>query len=225
MNITKLGTQFQAVYMDPPLLLPGEAPSPGKITIDQLKTLRIPSVVPKGFLFVWLEKEHLPAIVRMADAWGFKYVENFCWIQKRVNNGIAKREYRYFNKSKLSCLIFRKVSDIFLVRSTFLERHGDRGDYVEVMISEGDVELRHQRNPDCVFDYVKPRREGQYSAVSTIYTIQAMDIYVMLVLILILELGDLTEDKPRFVYDVIETMLPQAVYSAENPNGEKMLEL
>ncbi|RUO96593.1 hypothetical protein BC936DRAFT_141775 [Jimgerdemannia flammicorona] len=198
MNITKLGTQFQAVYMDPPLLLPGEAPSPGKITIDQLKTLRIPSVVPKGFLFVWLEKEHLPAIVRMADAWGFKYVENFCWIQKRVNNGIAKREYRYFNKSKLSCLIFRK---------------------------EGDVELRHQRNPDCVFDYVKPRREGQYSAVSTIYTIQAMDIYVMLVLILILELGDLTEDKPRFVYDVIETMLPQAVYSAENPNGEKMLEL
>lgn len=36
MNLTKLGTQFQAVYMDPPLLLPGEVPSPGKITIEQL---------------------------------------------------------------------------------------------------------------------------------------------------------------------------------------------
>lgn len=36
MDLKELGTNFQAVYMDPPLLLPGEEPSPGKITIEQL---------------------------------------------------------------------------------------------------------------------------------------------------------------------------------------------
>lgn len=25
---------------------------------------------------------------------------------------------------------------------------------------EGDIELRHQRNPDCEFDFVKPIVEG-----------------------------------------------------------------
>lgn len=65
--------------------------------------------------------------------WGFKYVENFCWIKKDVNNQIHKSPYRYFNKSKLSLLIFRK---------------------------EGDIELRHQRNPDCVFDFIRPKLPG-----------------------------------------------------------------
>lgn len=36
MDLKKLGTNFQAVYIDPPLLLPGENPSPGKITVEQL---------------------------------------------------------------------------------------------------------------------------------------------------------------------------------------------
>ncbi|CAG8557990.1 2766_t:CDS:1, partial [Acaulospora colombiana] len=35
MDLTKLGTNFQAVYIDPPLLLPKEIPSPGKITLQQ----------------------------------------------------------------------------------------------------------------------------------------------------------------------------------------------
>lgn len=28
---------------------------------------------------------------------------------------------------------------------------------------EGDVELRHQRNPDCVFDFSKPKVPGKCS--------------------------------------------------------------
>jgi hypothetical protein len=39
LDLKELGTNFQAVYMDPPLLLPGEEPSPGKITIEQLVSL------------------------------------------------------------------------------------------------------------------------------------------------------------------------------------------
>lgn len=34
-DLTKYGDNFSAVYMDPPLLLPGEEPCKGKITIDQ----------------------------------------------------------------------------------------------------------------------------------------------------------------------------------------------
>ncbi|CAG8627340.1 6693_t:CDS:2, partial [Acaulospora morrowiae] len=169
MDLTKLGTNFQAVYIDPPLLLPKETPSPGKITLQQFGALNVSSVVPKGFLFIWVEKEFLPDIVQIAEKWNFRYVENFCWIKKNINNQISRESYRYFNKSKLSLLIFRK---------------------------DGDIELRHQRNPDCVFDFIKPRSKDM-----------------------------LTEAKPRIIYDIIETLLPQATFSEQNNKGDKLLEL
>ncbi|CAJ0760569.1 22571_t:CDS:2 [Entrophospora sp. SA101] len=77
MDLKKLGTNFQAVYIDPPLLLPGENPSPGKITVEQLGKLNVTAVVPKGFLFIWVEKEFIPDIVQIAENWKFRYVENF----------------------------------------------------------------------------------------------------------------------------------------------------
>ncbi|KAI9024915.1 hypothetical protein CLU79DRAFT_88541 [Phycomyces nitens] len=169
-DLGRYGKTFSAVYMDPPLLLPGESPVPGKIHIDDLAKLNVSSVVSAGFLFIWLEKEWLQRIVSIAGKWGFKYVENFCWIKKNINNQIHKSPYKYFNKSKLSLLIFRK---------------------------EGDIELRHQRNPDCVFDFVKPMLPDEIS-----------------------------ENKPGFMYNVIETLLPNAVYHPEkNPRGEGLLEL
>lgn len=57
------------------------------------------------------------------------------------------------------------------------------------------VELRHQRNPDCVFDFIKPRTEDS-----------------------------LTEEKPEFIYEVIETLLP-GTSIASCPNGGKLIEL
>ncbi|KAG2195237.1 hypothetical protein INT47_007966 [Mucor saturninus] len=169
-DLTQYGQDFSAVYMDPPLLLPNEEPCHGKITIDQFAKLNVSKIVKAGFLFIWVEKEWLPRIVRIASKWGFKYVENFCWIKKHVNNEISRTEYKYFNKSKISLLIFRK---------------------------EGEIELRHQRNPDCVFDFIKPESPDE-----------------------------ITQKKPPFVYSVIETLLPTAIYNSEtNPNGEKLLEL
>ncbi|CAG8435313.1 5548_t:CDS:2 [Diversispora eburnea] len=160
MDFTKLGTDFQALYIDPPFLLPNESPSPGKISLKQFSELKITNIVPKGFLFIWVEKEFIPDIVQIAEKWNFRYVENFCWIKKHVNNQISREPYRYFNKSKLSLLIFRK--------------------------------LRHQRNPDCIFDFIKPGN---------------------------------SETKPRVIYEVIETLLPQACYSEKNNKGDKLLEL
>ncbi|CAO3624196.1 unnamed protein product [Cunninghamella echinulata] len=170
LDLTTFGKNFVAVYMDPPLLLPDEAPTPGKIHIHELARLNIDEIVKAGFLFIWVEKEWIRELVRITQGWGFKYVENFCWIKKNINNQISRKPSAYFNKSKLSLLIFRK---------------------------EGDTELRHQRNPDCVFDYIKPPIPGE-----------------------------MTEAKPAFIYNVMETLLPTAAYHpVTNPNGERLLEL
>ncbi|CAG8539339.1 9115_t:CDS:10 [Paraglomus occultum] len=169
MNLLRLGKNFQAALIDPPLILPGESPSPHKITLSQFASLNITKIIPVGFLFIWVEKEYLPDIIQIADKWHFRYVENFCWVKKHINNQIVKMPYKYFRKSKLTLLVFRK---------------------------EGDIELRHQRNPDCCFDFVKPRTEDM-----------------------------LTEEKPRIIYDIIETLLPQAAYSTENSNGDRLIEL
>ncbi|KAG0239212.1 hypothetical protein BGW41_007828 [Actinomortierella wolfii] len=169
LDLTKYGTDFQVIYMDPPLLREGEEPGPNKITMAQLATLNVGAILPKGFLFVWVEKEFLPDMVALAEQWECRYVENFCWIKCNVNNEIVRTPSRLFNSSKLTCLIFRK---------------------------EGEVELRHQRSPDCIFDFMKPT-----------------------------DPDELSEEKPKFIYELIETLLPQAVYSESNSNGDKMIEL
>ncbi|KAF9167385.1 hypothetical protein BGX20_011621 [Mortierella sp. AD010] len=169
LDLTRFGTDFQAIYMDPPLLREGQEPGPNKITLEQLSQLNISAILPRGFLFIWIEKEFLPDVVRMAEKWELRYVENFCWIKKNTNNQISCEKSLYFNSSKLSLLIFRR---------------------------EADIDIRHQRSPDCVFDYIKPVNSEE-----------------------------LSEEKPLFLYELIETLLPQAVYSENNPNGDKMLEL
>jgi hypothetical protein len=129
-DFTQLGKQFQAVYMDPPLLLPNEPSTLGKITMQEFSRLGIPKLITSGFIFVWTEKELTGQMLQVMTKWGFRYVENIAWIKKNLNNTIATSPYKYFNKSKATCLIFR---------------------------NDGDLELRHQRNPDCEFDFVKPK--------------------------------------------------------------------
>jgi hypothetical protein len=109
-NAELLGDQYQAIYMDPPLLLPNESPTPGKITIDEFATLAIPQLIHYGFLFIWTDKRHLANMVQVAMNWGFKYVENFCWIKKTPDNRIVEQPSDHFSCSKATLLIFRKVS-------------------------------------------------------------------------------------------------------------------
>ncbi|RKP38181.1 hypothetical protein BJ085DRAFT_15323 [Dimargaris cristalligena] len=169
MDLLSLGQSYQAIYMDPPLLLPGESPTPGKITVDQLCQLKVDQLTPNGFLFIWVEKELLPDIVGVAAQWKFKYVENFCWIKKRVNNLIVRQPSTYFCKSKLTLLIFRK---------------------------EGEIDIRHQRSADSLFDFIKPT-EPEFP----------------------------TERKPLFLYQLIETLLPLAMPTEQSPLPNRLLEL
>ncbi|KAJ2008723.1 hypothetical protein H4R26_000042 [Coemansia thaxteri] len=162
---------FQCVYMDPPLLLPGEQPKPGYFNISRLTAIPVHKMlVPGAFLFTWCEKELLPDMCGVAEReWGLKYVENFCWVRQQTNNHIAKLPSSYFRRSKVTLLIFRR---------------------------EGDLEMRHQRSPDSVFDFTKPPMAG-----------------------------DLNDRKPEFAYTVIETLLPRALCTAELPEPNRLVQL
>jgi N6-adenosine-specific RNA methylase IME4 len=94
--------------MDPPICLDEER-KPGQITLAEFEKINIPSLIKSGFLFIWAEKESIGKILKIAKKWGFRYVENFCWIKKNVNNTIAAQSSTYFKKSKATCLIFRNV--------------------------------------------------------------------------------------------------------------------
>ncbi|KAJ1736069.1 hypothetical protein LPJ61_000212 [Coemansia biformis] len=165
------GRTLQCVYMDPPLLIPGEDAKPNYFDIARLAAVPVGKLlVPGGFLVAWCEKELLPDMCEMAEkSWGLKYVENFCWVLQQTNNHIARLESAYFRRSKVTLLIFRSV---------------------------GDLEIRHQRSPDSVFDFIKPRMPG-----------------------------DLNDRKPDFAYTAIETLLPQSLCSEERPAPDRLLQL
>jgi len=76
---------------------------------------------------------------------------------------------------------------------------------------QDQLELRHQRNPDVVFDYIK--RQGADLSVQQIDLPLGLHVWL-----------GLKEEKPDFVYTVVETLLPNAIYKEESKRG-KLLEL
>ncbi|KAJ2502409.1 hypothetical protein GGH96_001072 [Coemansia sp. RSA 1972] len=170
-DYSSFGSTFQCIYMDPPLLLPDEKPKPGYFDIAKLTAIPVDKMlVPGAFLFTWCEKELLPDMCEIAEThWGLKYVENFCWVRHLTNNHIARLDSPFFRRSKVTLLIFRSM---------------------------GSLEMRHQRSPDSVFDFMKPRMAG-----------------------------DLNDRKPEFAYTVIETLLPLALCTEEQPDPDRLLQM
>ncbi|KAG2486878.1 hypothetical protein HYH03_014472 [Edaphochlamys debaryana] len=97
----------------------------------RLKSLPLPRLCPRGFIMVWAHKGLLHGVCRVMAAWGYAYIENLTWVHLNPANGIAKQHGRFFKRSHTTLLMFRKEG-------------------------EGrDIELRHQRSPDVVFDCVR----------------------------------------------------------------------
>jgi len=131
---------FTAILMDPPWKIGEKGQG---ITPKDLKDLPITDeLIPKGFLFIWVEKEvihevtHSPRnanhshhlllsqVIKQAEKWRFKYVENMAWVQQTVNNRLRREDYKYFQKSKLSLLIFRLLlASFFLLLDTHPPQH------------------------------------------------------------------------------------------------------
>lgn len=84
-----------------------------------------------GFLFVWTDKRLVADMLQVAEKWSFRLVENLCWIRLNRDNNMSNVPSPLFNCSKLMLLMFRKMP-----------LH--------------EIEIRHQRSPDCVFDFIKP---------------------------------------------------------------------
>jgi len=182
-DLAKFGC-FQGILMDPPWQLPNEPRQVDRLTPEQFAKVKVTDkVIPKGLIFIWVPKELIPQVVNTMGRWGFLYVENLVWVKKSVNNKMLTQPYKYFSRSKESLLIFRK----FCGHSEGASNGNKK---------EWQLELRHQRNPDVVFDFVRPK----YGPAG----------------------GDL--DKPEFVYHVIETLLPEANFNPDTGTG-MLLEL
>eukprot|EP01095_Lingulamoeba_sp_RSL-Kostka_P001773 TRINITY_DN1257_c0_g1_i1.p1 TRINITY_DN1257_c0_g1~~TRINITY_DN1257_c0_g1_i1.p1 ORF type:complete len:417 (-),score=157.11 TRINITY_DN1257_c0_g1_i1:28-1278(-) len=160
-NLTNYGDNFLAILMDPPWRSSNSESTEG-ITPKEFSKLKInEKLIPVGFIFCWILKEYISEVFDQMEKWGFLYVENFCWVKKRVNNQLVHEPSKYFRSSKESLMIFRKRTS-------------------------QAVELKHQRNPDVAYEYVKQTP------------------------------GRITQDKPDVQYKIIETLLPEAELTEES---------
>ncbi|KAI9292256.1 hypothetical protein K502DRAFT_332502 [Neoconidiobolus thromboides FSU 785] len=195
-KIKKLGNEFQAILMDPPLLLDDEEMSFNTsqshrkpIRMKEFKKLRIPEIIKCGFLMIWIEKHHLSEILKQCiEGWKFRYVENVAWVHYNLDNTIHKKDSKippklqdengtkgYFKSSKTTLLIFR---------------------------IGGDIDIRHQRSPDVIFDHTRPSLDED-----------PFNIYKA------------CNHQPKFIYDLIETLLPIPVGHKHNQSPFRFLEL
>jgi hypothetical protein len=102
------------------------------VTVSQLLALPVHRLLKSGFLMIFVPKPLISKVVqRISNEWKLRYVENVAWLQLTPNQEILKADLdeSYIRTSKLTLLMFR---------------------------TEGDIDIRHQRSPDCVFDFVQP---------------------------------------------------------------------
>jgi hypothetical protein len=122
------GQSVLAAYINPP--------STGSLTLSQVVS-KLAVILPQiftykcGYLFIWTPRAEMATLLREADQkLGFKYVENLCWIRKGLDNRIRQDASTngILAESKQTLLILKKDPT-------------------------SQIKLRHQRNPDCIFDY------------------------------------------------------------------------
>ena len=157
--------QYMAVLMDPPWK--STHPNDDRaVEVKDLEKMDLPRTA--SFLFIWTEKQDIPKLVKMLEGKGYNYVENLAWVKQRVNNTFAEQSSDFFKRSKITLLFFRKNTN-------------------------EQIELRHQRNPDVYFDFVR----------SMVVEGTTLD----------------REEKPELIFHTIETLLPTANYNEEKGHG------
>lgn len=119
--------------------------------VQRLAALPVAQLCPRGFVMIWANKEHLAAVVRLLSSWGFSYVENLSWVLLQPNHAILRLPYPCLQRSHITLYIFRRDG-------------------------EGrDVELRHQRNPDVIFDCVRAVAGREWDVPAQVFsTIETM---------------------------------------------------
>ncbi|KAG1673975.1 hypothetical protein FOA52_015731 [Chlamydomonas sp. UWO 241] len=129
----------------------GDASASSSALLRQLSALPLSRICPTGFVFVWTPKQLLHPVTKQMYEWGYQYVENLTWVWTHPNNSILCEASAYAKRSHLSLLIFR-------------------------MAGQGkDIELKHQRNPDVVFDCVRAAQARDWEVPPEVFnTIETM---------------------------------------------------
>ncbi|KAK3277794.1 hypothetical protein CYMTET_14222 [Cymbomonas tetramitiformis] len=137
--LQKLGT-FLAVLMKPPFdsEFSGKRAGDNTVTVEMLKKLDLPKIVPLGFIFIWIDKTVLEEVMNLMYKWNYVYVENLTWVQMLTNNKFLQSESKYVSQSHQTLYIFRRA-----------------------ISGKDPIELRHQRSPDVVLSYVQSVTDGR----------------------------------------------------------------
>jgi len=99
-DLTALGTKFDVILLDPPweeyrtrvvgMYVPNEDLSTW--TMDELRTLKIGEIADtQSFCFLWCGETHLEHGRELLKRWGFRRVEDICWVK---TNRTAKLDER-----------------------------------------------------------------------------------------------------------------------------------
>lgn len=127
-ELKSLGKNFQGVLIDPPweeMFEEGGAREENRVNATKLYNLRVDEILENGLLLIWTEKRFIASCMQVASRWGFTYVENVVWVKQNIDHTVVDAEHPFFASSKCSLLIFKKGSNF---------------------------SMRHQRNPDVLFD-------------------------------------------------------------------------
>jgi len=94
MDLQELGTKFDVVLIDPPwreyhdrvggLYIPNENLAPW--TYDEIADLKIPEITEtQSFIFLWVGETHLEDGRALFKHWGFRRIEDICWVKTNRN--------------------------------------------------------------------------------------------------------------------------------------------
>ena len=114
--------------------------------MERLATIAPQRYCPDGFIFIWVSKEDILAVTEYCYKHRFVYVENLTWVQLSPNNSISQRSSPCIRRGHHTLYIFRKASE-----------------------KTKEIELKHQRSPDVVFDFMRVDERGNLRPPKAVY--------------------------------------------------------
>ena len=128
---------------------------------DQAK-LPLDKLVDTGFIFIWVPAAIIYYVTTVLESKSFRFADSATFVRKDLNNRIVSEPRRFFNTSKLTCLIFRKSSTALNIED-YRQFNPEKGifetDYDFDKKDFKHVDMKHQRTADVHFGFVKHHHE------------------------------------------------------------------
>ncbi|KAJ3027720.1 UNVERIFIED_CONTAM: N6-adenosine-methyltransferase subunit mettl3 [Siphonaria sp. JEL0065] len=111
MDLTKLGTDYSVIMMDPPWDIHMQLPY-GTMTDDEMKSLSIGNLQQSsgGFLFLWVTGRAMELARLCLEIWGYRRVDEIVWIKTNQLQRIIRtgRTGHWLNHGKEHCIVALK---------------------------------------------------------------------------------------------------------------------